>query len=111
MPDLPPLPVEPISRDDWIVLALRTIVAIQEELLMSMSDLNASQDRSEASTTAALAGISLEIQQVRDAVAALSTAATPEEITAFKARLDANTDRLDAAVTALSADDPAAPTA
>lgn len=77
---------------------------------MTMSDLGASQDRSEASTTAALAGITQEIQQVRDAVAALGTAPTPEELTAFKARIDANTDRIDAAVAALTADDPAAPT-
>lgn len=75
---------------------------------MTMDDLGASQDRSETSTTAALAGIATEIQQVKDAVAQLSGSATPEQIASFKARIDANTDRLDAAVAALQADDPGA---
>jgi hypothetical protein len=123
---LPPIPPQPVhtgfvlfgptpAQLDWIVrsiyAALTVIAQNQEKLAMTMQDLGASQDRSEASTTAALAGITTEIQQVRDAVAALGTSPTPEELTAFKARIDANTDRVDAAVAMLSSDDPAAPAA
>lgn len=81
-----------------------------ETLRMAMDDIGASQDRAEASTTAALAGITTEIQQVRDAVAALGTSPTPEQLAALKARIDANADRIDAAVASMSADDTTPPT-
>lgn len=107
MPNTEVLPGLAMSRGEWIVEALRVLNHNVEKLAVAMDDLNASQARSEASTTAALAGISTEIQQVRDAVAALSTSPSAAELAAFKARIDGNTDRLDAAVTALSGDDKA----
>ena len=128
LPALPPQPtalLQIFSQSQWrwigqafqtihldneaIIETLGGVATTLENILVTLEDLNASQDRSEASTTAALAGISTEIQQVRDAVAALGSAPTPEELTAFKARVDANTDRIDAAVALLSSDDPAAP--
>lgn len=96
------------TDSEAIIETLGPLTQALESVLVAMDDLSASQDRSEASTTAALAGITTEIQQVRDAVAALGTAPTAEEIAAFKARVDANTDRLDAAVALLTSDDPTA---
>lgn len=84
---------------------LGTLINSQEALLMAMNDLNTSQDRTKAATSAALAGIAQEIQQVKDGVAALAAEPTAAEVAAFKARIDANTDRLTAAVAALGADD------
>lgn len=98
------------NDNEAIVQILGPIASTLENLLMSMSDLNAAQDRSEASTTAALAAISTEIQQVRDAVAALGDAPTAAELTALKSRIEGNADRIDAAVAAMQADDPTPPT-
>lgn len=96
------------TEHEAIIETAAALTAAMERILMALDDLSASQDRSEASTTAALGGISKEIQQVRDAVAALGTSPSAAELAAFKARVDANTDRIDAAVALLSADDPAA---
>lgn len=97
------------QRLDVVIAALGPLTQTLEGILVAMNDLNTSQGRSEASTSAALAGISREVQQVRDAVQALGDSPSAAELAAFKARIDANTDRLDAAVALLGSDDPAPP--
>jgi hypothetical protein len=99
---------------DWLVAAVLWLIdeALnlqhgQEQLTQMTDDLSSAVDRTEASTTAALAGIGRELQQVRDALAELAKIPNTD---AIAARLNANADRIEAATAALSGDDPMEPT-
>ena len=82
--------------------ALQVIHHNVGRIAMSTDDLSAAVTRTEAATTAALAAINTEIEQLRTAIEQL--AQTPDNAV-IAARLNANADRIEAAVASLAADD------
>lgn len=89
------LPPRPQDRLEWIMSALQVIHHNVGRIAMSTDDLSAAVTRTEAATTAALAAINTEIEQL---------AQTPDNAV-IAARLNANADRIEAAVASLAADD------
>ena len=78
----------------------------REAMMASVQELQSALDRNTAATTAAGAAISTEIEQLKAAIAALSTAEPPTQ--AQLDQLSASSDALEAATAALTADDPTA---
>lgn len=94
---------------EWVMSALQVIHHNLGRLTMATDDLSSAVSRSEAATTAALAAINTEIEQLR---AALDELAKVPNTAAIVARMNANTDRIEAATSGLGADDaPAQPPA
>lgn len=109
---LPPIPDPPNSWRAWLTGALQLIYAGQQalstniEAIMSQQDaFQSALDRQSAATASAVAGITREIQQLKDAVEALSTSNAPTQ--AQLDQINASAAALEQAASSLSADDTA----
>lgn len=125
LPVLPPPPSATLllfssQQWNWLVRALQisytahqaeleilgTLVNGVENLMASVQELQTALDRNTAATNAAGAAISTEVDQLKAAIAALSTNQPPTQ--AQLDQLSASSDALEAATATLVADDPAA---
>src|SRR5690348_1315551 len=90
---IPPLPPIPDTPENWITRAIAAIYAAQdaqletlgkfttslEGLMATVEELQAALDRNTAGVAAVSAAITQEIQQLKDAIDALSTAQPPTQ--------------------------------
>ncbi len=88
---------------------LGELTQAMESLMATVEELQAALDKNTADMAAASAAIGAEIDQLKAAVAALSTAGPPTQ--AQIDQLNASSAALEAATASLVADDPAAPPA
>lgn len=94
-----------IQRLDAILAALGPLTLSVEGLMATVAELQSALDANTAATEAASTAINTEIDQLRAAIANLSTATPPTQ--AQIDQLAASTAKLQAATAALGADDPA----
>lgn len=108
---LPPLASPPTTWETWVEGALQLIYVGQQalatqlgDLMPTVQELQAALDRNTKATADAATAIQTEIKQLKDAIEALSTATPPTQ--AQLDQLNAASDKLDQATSALGADDP-----
>lgn len=92
------------TAHDADLTILGALINSQEAIMATVQELQLALDANTAATNAAVAGITTEIGQLKDAIAALSTAQPPSQ--AQLDQLKASTGKLEAATAALHADDP-----